>query len=68
MKRDGIKEILESRQAPGIMRDLQPFRSPVDRSIIGSRSDLREHNKRNGVVQVGTDYDSAVPRTPREDA
>ncbi len=68
MKRDGIKEILESKRAPGIMRDVEPFRSPVDRSIIGSRSELREHNKRNGVFQVGNELNNAVPRTPRDDA
>lgn len=39
-----------------IIRDIQPFRSPVDRKVITSRSELREHNKRNGVIEVGNEY------------
>lgn len=30
--------------------DIEPFVSPVDGSLIGSRSALREHNRRHGVV------------------
>lgn len=33
-----------------IMEDIEPFVSPVDGSIVTSRSKLREHNNRNGVV------------------
>ncbi len=28
-----------------IIRDVDPFQSPIDGSIIGSRRDLREHEK-----------------------
>lgn len=37
----------------------EAFRSPVDGSIIASHSDLREHNKRNHVVNVHDGYDEA---------
>lgn len=38
-------------QSATIHDDLQPFISPVDGSIIGSNSALREHNRRNNVIQ-----------------
>lgn len=38
-----------------LMSDIAPFVSPVDRSVVGSRTGLREHNKRNDVVQIGND-------------
>lgn len=38
-----------------IISDIADFRSPVDGSVVGSRAALREHNKRNDVVQMGND-------------
>lgn len=35
----------------------EPFRSPVDGSIISTRADLAEHNKRNNVVNLHDGYD-----------
>lgn len=32
-----------------------PIKSPVDGSVISTRQDLREHNKRNDVVDIGND-------------
>jgi hypothetical protein len=46
-----------------IVPDIAPFKSPVDNSVVGSRKALREHNKRNDVIQVGNDR-----VTPRENA
>jgi hypothetical protein len=40
---------------PMIMSDISPFRSPVDNSVVQGRASLREHNKRNNVVQIGND-------------
>ena len=44
----------------------ESFRSPVDNSIISSRADLREHNARNDVIDVGNDPSiyRAPPPTP----
>lgn len=45
--------------------DIGPFVSPVDGSVIGSRTDLREHNLRNNVVQhleMGTNTDAVKRR------
>lgn len=47
--------------APGyVMSDIAPFKSPLDfKTEISSRSQLREYEKRHGVKQIGTDFDSA---------
>lgn len=46
--------------APGYaMSDIAPFKSPLDfKTEISSRSQLREYEKRHGVRQVGTDFNS----------
>ena len=38
--------------SPTFVPDIEPFRSPVDGSLITGRAALREHNKRNGVIQT----------------
>lgn len=35
-----------------VIPDIQPFRSTVDGSLITGRAALRDHNKRNNVVQT----------------
>jgi|TARA_Y100000401_G_C8324477_1_gene227315 hypothetical protein len=45
-----------TRAAHGIMRDIEPFISPVDGSYVTSRSQLREHEKRHNVRQIGNDW------------
>ena len=48
----------EKKSKPGvnIIHDVEPFFSPIDGSIIGSRRDLREHEKRHSVRQLGNDW------------
>lgn len=53
---------LEAKRSINVVSDLEPFVSIVDGSIIGSRTDRREHNRRNGVIDVGND--PAVLRRP----
>lgn len=38
-----------------VMPDIAEFRSPVDGSVISSRSHLRHHNRAHGVAQIGND-------------
>lgn len=38
-----------------IMPDVEPFQSPVDKSWITTRQQLKEHNKRHGVTN-SADY------------
>ncbi len=33
-----------------IMPDIEPFKSPVDGSVVSGRAALRDHNKRHGVT------------------
>jgi hypothetical protein len=44
------KKYFYTPQASYIQGDIEPVISPVDGTIIGSRSKLREHNAKNGVV------------------
>lgn len=37
----------------GVMPDIVEFQSPIDKSVITSRSQLREHEKRHSVRQCG---------------
>lgn len=37
----------------GVVPDIAEFRSPIDGSMIGSRPQLAEHEKRHGVKQCG---------------
>ena len=39
-----------------VMRDIDEFVSPIDGSTVGSRSALREHEKRHSVRQIGNDW------------
>lgn len=41
---------------------VNPFVSPVDGTVISCPSARREHNKRNGVVDIGNDWNHAGPR------
>ena len=65
------KPVMQSRQDKpkagiNIIRDVDPFQSPIDGSIIGSRRDLREHEKRHNVRQLGNDW-SGSTRPPNWD-
>lgn len=39
--------------APMVMNDISEFQSPIDFSLISSRSALREHERKYGVRQCG---------------
>ena len=53
---------------PYFMGDIQPFVSPLDFSVVSSRSTLREHERKHGVRQVGElksarDFDNSSKRS-----
>lgn len=60
--------------APRILANTKPFeafKSPVDGSVITCQRELREHNKRNDVVNIHEGYDEKALKTlgernPRE--
>lgn len=39
-----------------VLSDVEPFVSPIDRTVISSRSQIREHERVHGVRQVGNDF------------
>ena len=41
--------------APAVMTDLEPYRSPVDGTIINSRSDHRNHLRQHKLIEVGNE-------------
>jgi hypothetical protein len=51
----GTDEYFANGAGPMIISDITPFRSPVDNSVVQGRASLREHNRRNNVVQIGND-------------
>ena len=38
-----------------IVSDIEPFISPIDRSVIGGRAQKRDHMRAHGVVEVGNE-------------
>jgi len=38
-----------------VMDDMQAYRSPLDGSIINSRSDHKQHKRKHGVIEVGNE-------------
>ena len=43
-----------------VMGDIQEFVSPIDKTVIGSRSQIKEHERKHNVRQVGNDYASST--------
>ena len=39
-----------------VMSDIQEFVSPIDKSVISSRSGLKAHERRHKVRQIGNDW------------
>lgn len=37
-----------------VISDLTPYRSPLDMSVVSSRSQHRDHMRQHGVIEVGT--------------
>ena len=56
--RKGRVRKVESKKRPHliIVKDIEPFVSPIDKSIISSRSGLREHERKHNVRQIGNDW------------
>lgn len=53
-KRGGGKMVFShghtKKEGPQIIKSIEPFKSPVDGSIISDHAQLREHNRRHGVT------------------
>ena len=47
---------VRSERAFVVMKDIDPFVSPIDGKMVGSRTSLREHERRHSVRQIGNDW------------
>ena len=47
-------------EAPAFMPDIAEFASPIDGSLIASRSALKEHERKHNVRQVGDSFGNTV--------
>ena len=59
------RDLLECRprvNAPMVMKPLEAFQSPIDRSVIRTREQLKVHNKRHGVTNVRDYKDGYVEK------
>ena len=59
----GLDYTPEPRSEFHVMRDIKPYRSMADGTIVGSRSTHREMLRRNNMVEVGND--SSLFRPPK---
>lgn len=58
----GTEPVKESK-GPMIMKDIDPYKSMIDGSMITSRSHHREHLRMHGCVEIGND--SSLSRKPQ---
>lgn len=49
-------------RSPNIIKDIEPYKSPMTGEVIGGRSHHREHMRKHGVVELGNDR--IKPRPP----
>jgi hypothetical protein len=52
----------DTKSGPQIMRDLEPYRSMIDGSVIDGRKRHRDHLKAHGCIEVGNDTSHLKPR------
>lgn len=60
--RDGVSDDAEA--GPQVVRDLQPYRSMIDGTVIDGRKRHRDHLRAHGCVEVGNDTTHLKARTP----
>jgi hypothetical protein len=53
----------DTAEGPQVVRDLQPYRSMIDGSVIDGRKRHRDHLKAHGCVEIGNDT-SHMQRKP----
>jgi len=61
---DSFVEVIREPEtdAPAVQGDIEPFVSPIDRSIVASRSQLRDHMGEHGVVPFEATHQKVVDR------
>jgi len=54
----------ETVAGPQVIRDLEPYRSMIDGSIITGRKQHRDHLRAHNCIEVGNDTSHMKPRKP----
>jgi len=54
-----------TRRGISVISDIETYQSPIDRTVIRSRSEHRDHMRRHNVVELGTEKMHAPIRAPR---
>lgn len=49
---------------PQVVRDIEPYRSMIDGSVIDGRKRHRDHLRAHGCIEVGNDTSHLKPRQP----
>lgn len=55
----------DAQSGPQVIRDIDPYKSMVDGSMITSRSEHREHLKRHNCFEVGNEKMESKPPPPQ---
>ena len=53
------KPKIEKERNYSVISDVQPFTSPSDGTVLSSRSQIRDHERKHQVRQCGNDYTSS---------
>jgi|TARA_R100001082_G_C4343268_1_gene151121 hypothetical protein len=53
------KPKIEKERNYSVISDVQPFTSPIDGTVLSSRSQIRDHERKHQVRQCGNDYTSS---------
>jgi len=56
IRRAGPLRVRKSTNGPSVIADVQPFVSPIDGTVLSSRSAIREHEKKYNARQCGNDW------------
>ena len=54
--RSGPLKVRKSKSGPAVIADVEPFVSPIDGTVLTSRSAIREHEKKYNARQCGNDW------------
>lgn len=55
-----LKNNVQKNKSFAVVSDVEPFTSPIDGTVLSSRSQIRDHERKHQVRQCGNDYTSSV--------
>jgi hypothetical protein len=54
-----LKHKAQQDKGYAVISDVEPFTSPIDGTVLSSRSQIRDHERKHQVRQCGNDYTSS---------